>query len=164
MFSASYPLKGKHVFLMLVAFFGFIIAVNAIMGWFALRTMPGTEVKSAYQASQGFQKELDKAKEQDARGWKIDGEVTRTPYGDVQILVTAYDKEEKPLVFKQALVIFRHPADSRGDRRADLVVVKPGLYRASIGPEMPAGAWRMMLAMQDQQGIDYKSETRVHVP
>ena len=41
------PLTGGKVFLILVAFFGVVIAVNMVMMRFAIQTLPGTEVDSA---------------------------------------------------------------------------------------------------------------------
>ena len=39
---------------MLVAFFGVVIGVNLVMMRLAIKTLPGTEVDSAYSASLGL--------------------------------------------------------------------------------------------------------------
>ena len=48
------PLTGRKVFLMFVAFFGLIIAVNVTMAVQAVKTFPGLEVANSYVASQTF--------------------------------------------------------------------------------------------------------------
>jgi nitrogen fixation protein FixH len=45
------PLTGGKVLLMLVAFFGVVFGVNFTMANLAIKTLPGTEVDSAYSAS-----------------------------------------------------------------------------------------------------------------
>ena len=52
------PLTGRKVFILLVAFFGVVIGVNLVMMKFAIQTLPGTEVDSAYSASLAYEKAL----------------------------------------------------------------------------------------------------------
>ena len=61
---APKPLTGGKVLLMLVAFFGVVIAVNVVMMRFAIQTLPGTEVDSAYSASLAYEKEIAIARDQ----------------------------------------------------------------------------------------------------
>ena len=75
------PLTGGKVFLMLVAFFGVVIAVNLVMMRFAIQTLPGTEVDSAYSASLAYEKEIATARDQSARDWKVDAHVARSGQG-----------------------------------------------------------------------------------
>jgi nitrogen fixation protein FixH len=63
------PLTGGKVLLMLGAFFGVVIAVNMVMMRFAIQTLPGTEVDSAYSASLAYEKEIATARDQSARMW-----------------------------------------------------------------------------------------------
>ena len=64
-------IKGGHVLAMLLAFFGVIIAVNLVMAWFANATWSGLVVENGYVASQSFDKNLAKAKAQEALGWDV---------------------------------------------------------------------------------------------
>ena len=66
------PLTGWHVLAMLVAFFGVIIGVNLTMAWFANSTWSGLVVANGYVASQSFDKDLAKARAQEALGWKVE--------------------------------------------------------------------------------------------
>lgn len=64
-------LTGKHVLAMLLGFFGVIIGVNMIMAYFANSTWSGLVVANGYVASQSFDKDLAKARAQDALGWNV---------------------------------------------------------------------------------------------
>jgi nitrogen fixation protein FixH len=65
------PLTGWHVLAMLVAFFGVIIGVNLTMAWFANSTWSGLVVANGYVASQSFDKDLARARAQEALGWQV---------------------------------------------------------------------------------------------
>ncbi|MGZ9111522.1 MAG: FixH family protein, partial [Rhodoplanes sp.] len=56
--AASRPLTGRRVLIYLVAFFGVVFAANAALVKFAIETLPGTEVDSAYRASLAFNGEI----------------------------------------------------------------------------------------------------------
>ncbi len=71
------PLTGRTVFFLLVAFFGVVIGVNLVMMRFAIKTLPGTEVDSAYSASLAYEKEIAAARDQNARNWQVDAHVER---------------------------------------------------------------------------------------
>ncbi len=62
---------------MLLAFFGVIIAVNLTMAYFANSTWSGLVVANGYVASQSFDKDLAKARAQEALGWKVELSATR---------------------------------------------------------------------------------------
>lgn len=65
------PLTGRHVLAMLLAFFGVIIGVNLTMAYFANSTWSGLVVANGYVASQSFDKDLARARAQEALGWKV---------------------------------------------------------------------------------------------
>ena len=71
MASTHKEIKGGHVLAMLIAFFGVIIGVNLVMAWFANSTWSGLVVENGYVASQEFDKNLAKARAQEALGWNV---------------------------------------------------------------------------------------------
>src|SRR3954453_6361302 len=93
---APKPLTGRKVFFMLVAFFGVVIGVNLVMMRFAIKTLPGTEVDSAYSASLAYEREIGAAREQNRRNWKIDAHVQRDANGDATLQVEARDTSGQP--------------------------------------------------------------------
>src|SRR3546814_332952 len=60
---------GRHAAMILVAFFGVVIAVNIVMASFALSTFGGTVVDNSYVASQHYNQWLARADAQDRLGW-----------------------------------------------------------------------------------------------
>lgn len=72
-------LTGRHVLAMLVAFFGIVIGVNLLMAYLANSTWSGLVVANGYVASQSFDKDLAKARAQEALGWQVgfSGEANR---------------------------------------------------------------------------------------
>jgi len=73
------PVTGRMVLFSLIAFFGVVIGVNMLMMKFAIDTLPGTEVDSAYGASLAYGREIIAARDQNSRSWKVDAHVERRP-------------------------------------------------------------------------------------
>src|SRR3954463_3123017 len=91
------PLTGRKVLFMLIAFFGVVIGVNAIMMKLAIQTLPGTEVDSAYSASLAYGHEIANAHDQNLRNWKVDAHIGRSPDGAATLQVEARDAAGKPV-------------------------------------------------------------------
>ncbi len=66
---APRPFTGRHMLIVMVAFFGTVIAVNFTMAWYASSTFGGTVVDNSYVASQQFNGWLKAARAQDKLGW-----------------------------------------------------------------------------------------------
>lgn len=60
---------GRHMWMVMVGFFGLVIAVNFTMAWFASSTFGGTIVDNSYVASQKFNGWLAAARAQKQLGW-----------------------------------------------------------------------------------------------
>ena len=86
-----FELTGGMVAAMLVLFFGVIVSVNATIMTMALRTMPGVETRSAYEASQHFNEEIARQHERDARGWSAGAMLVRQGEG-ATLAVTLVDR------------------------------------------------------------------------
>ncbi len=70
---------GKHMAAVMVAGFAVVAAVNFAMAGLASRTFGGLVVENSYVASQEFNGWLDRARQDDARGWNVD--ISRTSDG-----------------------------------------------------------------------------------
>ena len=81
------PLTGRKVLLILIAFFGVVIGVNVTMMQLAIKTLPGTEVDSAYSASIGYGKEILAARDQSMRNWRVDAHLARDTDGAAELEV-----------------------------------------------------------------------------
>jgi len=63
------PFTGRHAAILLVLFFGVVIAVNLTMARLASGSYGGEVVKNSYVASQNFNKWLGEAQRERSLGW-----------------------------------------------------------------------------------------------
>lgn len=66
----SHSFTGRHMLVIMISFFGLIIAVNFTMAWLASNTFGGTIVANSYVASQQFNSWLQAARDQKTLGWQ----------------------------------------------------------------------------------------------
>lgn len=142
-------LTGRAVLAMVLAFFAVVIGVNIVMMTLAVKTLPGTEVDSAYRASLAYGGEIKAAEAQAQRRWRVDAHLTRGPDGHAALQVEARDRDGAPLDAVLFSGRLERPADQHGDRAIALAAVGQGLYRgaaADIGP----GLWDLVI--EGEQG------------
>ena len=137
-------LTGQKVLFMLVAFFGVVIGVNLVMMRLAIQTLPGTEVDSAYSASLAYEKQIEAARDQNARNWKVDAHVERSGQGGATLQVEARDSSGQPISGLQFQGRFERPTDRRADLPVVLAEVGMGVYRGSALTIAP-GQWDLVL-------------------
>jgi nitrogen fixation protein FixH len=142
--AASRPLTGRRVLVYLVAFFGVVFAANAALVKFAIETLPGTEVDSAYRASLAFNGEIAAAHAQAQRGWRVAAHVERNGDGGARLRIDARDAVGAPLGGVGFAARLARPADERGDRAFALTERETGTYAgeaADVGP----GQWDLIV-------------------
>jgi len=140
----SRPITGHMVFFMLVAFFGVVIGVNLVMMRLAIKTLPGTEVDSAYSASLAYEKEIMAARDQTARNWKVDAHVERSGQGGATLRVEAHDSTGRPMTGLKFEGRFERPTDRRADLPVTLAEVGIGVYRGDA-LAIASGQWDLVL-------------------
>jgi nitrogen fixation protein FixH len=138
------PLTGRKVLFMLVAFFGVVIGVNLVMMRLAIQTLPGTEVDSAYSASVAYEKQIEAARDQNARNWKVDAHVERSGQGGATLQVEVRDNDGRPMSGLKFQGHFERPADKRADQAVALAETGIGIYRGSASLIAP-GQWDLIL-------------------
>ena len=137
------PVTGRMVLFSLIAFFGVVIGVNMLMMKFAIDTLPGTEVDSAYGASLAYGREIAAARDQNSRSWKVDAHVERRPDGSATLRVDARDAVGAPLSGLKFSGRLERPTDKRVDRLFGLAEAGGGVYRGSAADVM-AGQWDIL--------------------
>lgn len=142
--SESKPLTGRKVFVLMVAFFGIVIGINLVMMNFAIQTMPGTEVDSAYRASLAYGREIAAARDQNTRNWKVDASVQRSADGGATLQVKATDGNGLPMSGVNFLGRLERPIDKRADRPVVLAEIGGGIYRGAAA-DIPSGQWDLVL-------------------
>jgi len=138
------PLTGGKVLFMLVAFFGVVVAVNLLMARLAIRTLPGTEVDSAYGASLSYAREIVAARDQNTRNWTVDAHVQRNGQAGATLRVEAHDSNGQPMSGLAFQGRFERPTDRRADLPVALAEVETGVYRGSA-PAIAPGQWDLVL-------------------
>ena len=162
-------LSGRAVLVMLVAFFGVVIAVNLVMLKLAVQSFSGLEEKNAYLAGMSHDRALAAVRAQDARGWRVEARLDRPAPGRSRVLVTRGEAEVDAPVEQaralagglQARVRFEHPADSRQDRVLALAPVRAGAWSGAL--ELPAGAWDLAIELHAGEDVLFRSRSRVQV-
>jgi nitrogen fixation protein FixH len=142
--SAPRPLTGGMVLTILIVFFGVVFGVNFLMMTLAIKTLPGTEVESAYAASLAYENEIAAARDQAKRGWAVDARVERRPDGAATLRVEAHDKAGLPLPGLTFVGRLERPSDKQFDREVTLAEVGSGVYRGNTTGVL-AGAWDLVL-------------------
>lgn len=145
---------GRHMAIVMVSFFGVVIAVNLVMATFATRTFGGTVVDNSYVASQRYNGWLQKAREQAELQWAVRTEVDSAGY-----LVATASTPSGPLVGATIAVKASHPVGRSPEREIALRSGTPGIYRSSV--PLPSGRWLIHLSVKrDGREARYRSELR----
>ncbi len=137
-------LTGRMVLVMLVGFFGTVIAVNLVLVREAISTFGGVDTPSSYQAGLNFKAEAAAAAAQDALHWRVDARLATAADGR-RVTVTAADATGTPLTHLAISARFGHPADERRDRSVALEETAPGVYTGMAAVD--AGQWILDLTI-----------------
>ncbi|MBO9602721.1 MAG: FixH family protein [Novosphingobium sp.] len=127
--------NGWHMFAILCAFFGVVIAVNITMATYASTTFGGIVVENSYVASQEFNRWLDEAKAERALGWQAFAK--RTASGKVEIALTGAPADVT--LAAEA----RHPLGRLPDRALHFAAIGDGRFLSR--ESLPAGRWTLRL-------------------
>ena len=84
--------NGWHMFAILCAFFGVVIAVNITMATYASTTFGGIVVENSYVASQEFNRWLDEAKAERALGIPVIDPTQAAVSRSIALVSLGYDK------------------------------------------------------------------------
>lgn len=135
----SFRFTGWHITMILVAFFGIVIAVNVYMATLASRSFSGVVVENSYVASQHYNKWLDEAAREKAVGWQTS--VIRQPDGRVAVSLIGEARPEHAVLSGEAW----HPLGQVADRTVSFRNMGDGRW-ISIDP-LPEGRWRLRLKL-----------------
>jgi len=140
------PFTGRHMTVILIAFFGIVVAVNFTMARLAIGTFGGTVVDNSYVASQKFNGWLKDAEAQKALGWTAIVSLD----ADRHVLIDV--SAQRPGA--TAAVIARHPLGRTPDIALDFVAITPGRLRATR--TLPEGRW-LLHAVVNRDGQTFRT-------
>jgi nitrogen fixation protein FixH len=157
----SRKLTGRTVLICLIAFFGVVAGVNAVMIRAAVSTFGGVETESAYRAGTAFARESADARAQDALHWDVRAELLPAAGGATRLEVVARDAAGRPLRGLAALARLAHPADRRADRIVALAEMQPGTFGGTVAAA--PGQWDLVLELARDGTRLFRSRNRVQV-
>ncbi|SFI13315.1 Nitrogen fixation protein FixH [Bosea sp. OK403] len=156
-----FELSGRTVLASLLGFFVVVASVNAIMMTAAIRTMPGVDVKSAYETSQRFNGEIARMHAQAERGWQAQAQISRDGSG-ATVTLNLHDHSGIALTGLVVEAKLQHPASRQEDHEARLVETAPGLYSATI-PAIHRGGWTLAVEASRDNETLFVSRSRIQL-
>lgn len=158
--SKPFELRGSHVLWICVAFFAAIFAVNGVMIYAALKSFPGTETASSYQAGRLYPREIEKARAQAELQWKADAHIERRADGMVDADIRFLDAQGRAVSGLRVELSLVYPAASFHDTVAALTETAAGRYRATFGP-VTAGQWEAAIEAKEKDQTLFRSQSRL---
>lgn len=125
---------GRHMLMIMLAFFGVIITVNVVMARFATSSWTGLVVKNSYVASQQFNEKMDAVRVQNALGWVPKLDVTGG-----KVTFTLADRGGNPVEMSGGTAKFQHPAFEAADWTVNLKPSEIGKLAAKTAVQ--SGVW-----------------------
>ena len=159
--ATTVEVTGRMVFICLVAFFGVIGLINAIMIFAAVATSGGVDTSNAYEVGLAFARESATARAQDDLRWQVTAELKRADTSTTTIDVTVRDATGKLLTDLAARARLSHPADGRSDQKVILNETSPGQF-AGITAAL-AGQWDLVLEFSRNGERVFRSRNRIFV-
>jgi nitrogen fixation protein FixH len=151
-------LKGWHVLVMSLAFFGVTIAVNVALAVYAIGTFSGEDVAKPYAQGLEYNRTLEARAAQAALGWSATIEAVRENGGAaISAHIADRDGTAKSALTVEALL--RRPTDARLDRTIELVASGDGNYRA-VAADLAPGAWDVVIRAKSGDTA-FEAERRV---
>ena len=151
-------LKGWHVLVIILGFFGITIAVNIALAIYAIDTFSGEDVPTPYVRGLEYNRTLEARAAQESLGWTASIEAAGEKSG-AAISVRIEDRNGQT---KSALTVeatLRRPTDAHFDRTIDLVPAGGGYYKA-VASGLAPGAWDVIVHARSD-GVAFEARRRV---
>lgn len=160
--SVKGKLTGRHVLLMVVAFFGVMLIANVIFIRAAVRTFPGVSEEKSYFQGLHYNDTLAERAAQSRLGWTAEvAEVVRE--GETGRIVIRMAKDETALTSLAFSGVLKRPVHSDDDQTLAFNSLGGGLYQAEVDT-FGAGAWDMALRAENSLGETLDIEARIIAP
>jgi nitrogen fixation protein FixH len=155
----EYRLTGRFVLVAVVSFFVIVMSVNGIMAYLAVETFSGVQSEKPYENGLAFNRDITRARVQDAQGWRVSEKMFRTPSGEVSIDVSIVDSSNQFVAGLAITSILKSPVDSRIDCKVVLTDEMNGHYTGVT----PCGAGQRNVESIVRRGADivYQSTNRI---
>lgn len=154
-------ITGRHVLLMMVGFFGIIIATDVYLVYKAVSTFGGIETTDAYRKGLGYNQRIADERAQAQLGWT---KAAMLDKDSGELVVTILDRDQKGVDGLEISALIGRPATNAEDRSLTLTQIGSGRYSAGAGALEP-GTWVATLSARkagsDDDSIVYQSKVRL---
>lgn len=140
---------GRHMLIVMVAFFGVVIAVNAALAYFAAESWTGLLARNGYVASQDYNRVLADARRQAELGWR-----SRIEAGRDGLVLTVTGGAGEALTGLDVTARIERPTHADEDRAVTLRPLGAGRYGADLA--LAPGAWTVRVAARNRAGEIYR--------
>jgi len=152
-------LKGSHVLIATLVFFGVAIAVNIAMATYAITTFSGEDIPNPYIRGLAYNRTLAAHAAQNKLGWTAEIGAARMG-ADTRVTLSVRDHQSRELSTLKVEVTFRRPTNAKLDRTETLAGDGNGLYAASVRGLAP-GAWDVIARTTAPDGTVFEATRRV---
>lgn len=152
-------LTGRTVLVIILGFFGVIMAVNSAFVYFAISTFPGLAVESSYKAGQEYERDVADGRAQAERAWRVDGSLRPDGPG-ARVEISFADKTGAALTGLGVTVQLVHAVDPSHDHSGALTETRPGVYALAL-PDLPSGRWYMTIEASKNGARLFRSDNEV---
>ena len=156
-------IRGGHVLVAMLAFFGTIIAVDSVLIYKAVSTFGGVENVNAYREGLAYNRRIEVDEKQAALGWRDRIEARGTP---LRLSVSLEDRDGGAIARRYVVADVGRPATNRFDRTLKLAEVSPGVYEAAFADAEP-GTWvvGVRVSARSDEGVapDYQVRRRLWI-
>ncbi len=136
-------LKGWHVLLIMLGFFGVMFAVNGVFLYHAITSFPGEDVKKSYVQGLNYNDTLASRAAQAELGWTAEAGLQ-----DDQLIFRLRDAEGAALSNYTVIGELRRTATRDGDQAIIYTAQADGEYVADAGALAP-GQWALRINVLD---------------
>lgn len=152
----GFVIKGWHVLVGFILFFGVIIGTDAFFMVLAYRTFSGQVAANPYEAGLAYNATLAQKARQDALGWSA----TITDAGD-DLRVRIVDRAGAPVEGLKVVATLERPATEKGSRSLALQGRADGDYAA---PLALSGAWDVHVVAEGANEARFEARRRLVRP
>jgi nitrogen fixation protein FixH len=154
--TALSPRRGAYVPWLFIAGFGVIIAVNAVMIWFAVSSFSGLYSTNPREQGLHYNDVLARQKQRDALGWKVD--VAWQPAAS-RLEIDVRDVSDQPIAGARVTANLVRPVEKRAPVVVAMEPVDIGRFLARI--DLPAhGNWDVDIVVESA-GQSYATTRRM---
>lgn len=157
--TTGFRLTGRMVLLILIVFFGVVVAVNLFMAYVAVHTFSGLQSQRPYETGLDFNRTLKNAGLQQEQHWQVTSHYERMADGRVFLKLSLRDKYGQPVDGTATKVSLLSPVNALNDAVFDLTPQGTGDFTGTTSAA--AGQWDLVIEVKRDNAEVFRSVSRV---